>query len=490
MDHVFAISLQDQVEKYGAYVGIAAFFGLAVLTVLYFAQAREVKRLREWAGHEPERAREATAAGPAATTAQPASGVRAQPVGSGVTAPAEAVAATSARTGAGSTSGAAAAAAAGAASVHTDADADAEATSTTALPVAATAAGAGSVAATAIPTGGSGPGDREGVGDGSAEGRVSEPEEAEARTDAESSADIPGEPGAVPAGDDAQAARAQDGAEPGTAEAPSVPPPEDRPEPEVVSPAPVVASTGSDPAGSSSPLAPSSNGTSDSRELLPATNPVPPPRPIPARAAPLRATPAATARPSARAYGASTSGRRPGVPDSTSRTPARSGRFTAAAIGGAVVTLAALVFAGTQLFGGADPPAPRANVVAGDPTPSATTGQGAQGNGPSATATRARTQVAVFNGTTTAGLALSMAERLQSRGYPEGARTGNFTPDPAAPDQLRTTSTVYYADDQRAQARDVGRLLSISDLKPIDDNLQSLAPQAKVIVIVGADKTR
>ena len=46
---LFAFSLQDQVDKFGAYVGIAAFFGLAILTLLYFAQAREVKRLREWA---------------------------------------------------------------------------------------------------------------------------------------------------------------------------------------------------------------------------------------------------------------------------------------------------------------------------------------------------------------------------------------------------------------------------------------------------------
>src|SRR5918997_6753237 len=55
---LLAFSLQDQVEKYGSYVGIAAFFGLAVLSLLYFAQAREVKRLREWAGRAPERAAE------------------------------------------------------------------------------------------------------------------------------------------------------------------------------------------------------------------------------------------------------------------------------------------------------------------------------------------------------------------------------------------------------------------------------------------------
>src|SRR5215217_7374697 len=58
MPLLFAFSLQHQVEKYGAYVGLAAFLGLAVLTVLYFAQARELKRLRDWAGRAPERAQE------------------------------------------------------------------------------------------------------------------------------------------------------------------------------------------------------------------------------------------------------------------------------------------------------------------------------------------------------------------------------------------------------------------------------------------------
>jgi hypothetical protein len=58
---LFAFSLQHEVEKYGAYVGLAAFLGLAVLTVLYFAQARELKRLRDWAGRAPERAQEVEA---------------------------------------------------------------------------------------------------------------------------------------------------------------------------------------------------------------------------------------------------------------------------------------------------------------------------------------------------------------------------------------------------------------------------------------------
>jgi hypothetical protein len=46
----------DLIERVGAYVGIAAFLGLAILTLLYFSQARDVRRLREWAGRAPERA--------------------------------------------------------------------------------------------------------------------------------------------------------------------------------------------------------------------------------------------------------------------------------------------------------------------------------------------------------------------------------------------------------------------------------------------------
>src|SRR3954467_15749241 len=53
-----ALALQDQVDKVGGYAGLASFVGLAVLSLLYFAQAREVRRLRDWAGRAPERDRE------------------------------------------------------------------------------------------------------------------------------------------------------------------------------------------------------------------------------------------------------------------------------------------------------------------------------------------------------------------------------------------------------------------------------------------------
>lgn len=45
----------DLIDKFGAYAGFAAVIGLALLTLLYIAQARELKRLREWAGQMPER---------------------------------------------------------------------------------------------------------------------------------------------------------------------------------------------------------------------------------------------------------------------------------------------------------------------------------------------------------------------------------------------------------------------------------------------------
>jgi hypothetical protein len=53
---LLAVALSDTIERFGAYGGLASIIGLGVLSLLYFTQAREVKRLREWAGRAPERA--------------------------------------------------------------------------------------------------------------------------------------------------------------------------------------------------------------------------------------------------------------------------------------------------------------------------------------------------------------------------------------------------------------------------------------------------
>jgi hypothetical protein len=57
------------IQEIGSYAGLAAILGLAVLSALYFSQARDVRRLREWAGRAPERAAEQAMGG--RVTAQP-----------------------------------------------------------------------------------------------------------------------------------------------------------------------------------------------------------------------------------------------------------------------------------------------------------------------------------------------------------------------------------------------------------------------------------
>ena len=58
------------IEQIGAYAGFAAVVGLAVLAALYFSQARDVKRLRDWAGRAPERAAQVEAEAQARAAAQ------------------------------------------------------------------------------------------------------------------------------------------------------------------------------------------------------------------------------------------------------------------------------------------------------------------------------------------------------------------------------------------------------------------------------------
>ena len=86
-----ALSLSNSFTKVGAIAAFVAILGIAVLSLLVFSQAREIKRLREWAGRAPERAAEneqrvaAAAALRVQQQQQPATGVQAvrpiQPAG-------------------------------------------------------------------------------------------------------------------------------------------------------------------------------------------------------------------------------------------------------------------------------------------------------------------------------------------------------------------------------------------------------------------------
>ena len=45
----------ELIKEIGAFAGLAAFLGLGLLAMLAFSQARDIRRLREWAGSAPER---------------------------------------------------------------------------------------------------------------------------------------------------------------------------------------------------------------------------------------------------------------------------------------------------------------------------------------------------------------------------------------------------------------------------------------------------
>ena len=78
----------DVIQDVGAYAGFAAVVGLAVLAALYFSQARDVRRLREWAGRAPERAAEQAAH---AATPEQAAQQAARPAAAGAVKPIPAV---------------------------------------------------------------------------------------------------------------------------------------------------------------------------------------------------------------------------------------------------------------------------------------------------------------------------------------------------------------------------------------------------------------
>jgi hypothetical protein len=72
------------IQEIGSYAGLAAIPGLAVLSALYFSQARDVRRLREWAGRAPERAAEQAVGG--RVVAQPQRAVQPGAAGAGAAA--------------------------------------------------------------------------------------------------------------------------------------------------------------------------------------------------------------------------------------------------------------------------------------------------------------------------------------------------------------------------------------------------------------------
>jgi hypothetical protein len=76
---VLAFSLQSDIKSIGAYAGFAAIIGLALLVLLYFAQAREVRRMSDWLEQQEDRLRNLPARSPMPRPVPTPPGARAVP---------------------------------------------------------------------------------------------------------------------------------------------------------------------------------------------------------------------------------------------------------------------------------------------------------------------------------------------------------------------------------------------------------------------------
>jgi hypothetical protein len=76
---VLAFSLQSDIKSIGAYAGFAAIIGLALLVLLYFAQAREIRRMSDWLEQQEDRLRNLPARSPMPRPVPTAPGARVVP---------------------------------------------------------------------------------------------------------------------------------------------------------------------------------------------------------------------------------------------------------------------------------------------------------------------------------------------------------------------------------------------------------------------------
>jgi hypothetical protein len=148
-----------------------------------------------------------------------------------------------------------------------------------------------------------------------------------------------------------------------------------------------------------------------------------------------------------------------------------------------ILVVGAGAFAASQLLGSEEPPpapnTPSQPATSESPAPAA--GGGGGGGGGEPVQPPAETVVAVLNGTTFNGLAGTIADQLGRAGYQRGATLTN-------PDQTIQVTTVYFADGARGNARRIARRLNTTDVQPVSAEARTLAPDADVIVLAGADQ--
>ena len=472
------------IQQIGSYAGLAAVVGLAILSALYFSQARDVKRLREWAGRAPDRA---------PVPYQPPPRVVAQPVQQPrppvppPTPPPPATPAGQPPPGAQPASpGAQPAPAQAAAAGATPAVARGPVAATPAAARAAEDAGTESAQKTAPPPP---PPPRRpaqvlppraappGLGGHFAR----EAQIAKAREDAERvEPEVPGDEEEPPEAEDGAAGEPENGRAPEPPEETGEYDVEDADEDRDEEEADYDMESDPDLAALPDPeefheghdLVPEPD-TGEQRAFTPP--PPPPPPPVTATRPPLPPRPAPPPRaqgPILPPYEHSRPGGRGGW-ESRRISPVKAGL----AVGGTVLVVVAAAFGVLQMTGdddGASETAGKGEAPAQEETP--------KPKGRPAVNPRAVT-VSVLNGTTIGGLARKLGDRLEGQGFQLGNVTNNT-------DQQRAESVVLFAPGAEREAQDVGRRLKIDQREPIDPDSQTRAGDATVVVVAGADLDR
>jgi hypothetical protein len=448
------------IQEIGSYAGFAAVLGLAVLSALYFSQARDVKRLREWAGRAPERApAPAVPAAPRGVVAQPSARPATRPVPGGTPPPVPRPPGVQPAT----PGAAAAASAAGVASAIARGPAPATPAATGADEEAGDEQdlnGDQEQDVTAMDTVVHPPPtppeeDEDGDGEEAAVGAAGETDEGfdDAPEDDVGDEQSTGDEEAL--GEETGDYDALEDDDPETGEW--------RPEDEH-----------------------SDIDFTDEHDVVPAPpaasapRPPSPPQPYQRRGAPAAATGYARDRggdsilpPYAETRTQS---------DAASEPDGRGRRPIVLAIA-AMVIIAIGVFAVLQVTGGDDPDVSNDAGLSASGTNDDSGGSGGGGGSDAPLIDPADVTVAVLNGTTVPGLAATVGDKVAGEGFQLGTVTNNF-------DQEKAESVVLYAPGAEREAADVSRRLNISQREAIDAESQALAGDATVVVVAGADQNQ
>jgi hypothetical protein len=479
---LLALSLSNSFTKVGAIAAFVALVGIAILSMLVFSQAREIKRLRDWAGRAPERAVEleqrvsADAAARIQRSAPPQGRVvpRATPLvsapvstavhASAAAVPAAAAAASGARAAVPATTAGTAAAAgpvpAAAPLPATPLQPAATGQTPSATPAAASLAAA-QPSATPSPSANSSPGAPSSAG-------VAPVTQAAADRSSAVAAHVSSPPATA-----AISAGASPTGTPGVETAPTTPAvdtssPAPRPEP----------ASGAVPAASAA--VPATAAAQSASRV--ARSPLPPspsaPRPAPPRSA--SAPPVVAASSRARA-----SVRPPALASGGDRRDYRQQRSPARAtlliLGGVIALALVVALAVTVLKGGSG--APTRSVSTGEVARTAAAKHHRTGHSAQASAVNpAEVSVAVMNGTGTTGLAHHLAADLQQSGYSQALASA------AVPPGTHQITVVQYASGHRPDAEAVAKALNVAQVQPIEGQIAAQSGSATVVVLAGADQ--